>query len=139
MSTKEATTSVSIELDVLTAASVENDVPIAWERRRNLRVRPDALSAVMIVGGKRHVVSIRDISTGGARVVNGPQGLLRDDRVELIARLDEDMVHMNCRVAHVNDDPIRGSAGVEFLDVDGESTGKLLSYVCKLGMELIRR
>jgi c-di-GMP-binding flagellar brake protein YcgR len=140
MGTKQASkVSVQIDADNLSAASVENDVPIAWERRRNLRVRPDALSAVMTVGIARHVVSIRDISTGGAKVVNAPQGLQREDRVGLLARLDEEMIDMRCRVAYVNEDPIRGSVGVEFLDVDSESTTKLLSYVCKLGMEVIRR
>lgn len=109
------------------------------ERRNSLRVRPDVLSAMVTVGGERYVVAIRDISTTGAQLVNVPHGLIINDRIALITRLDEEMVEVRCRVAYVRENPIKPVIGVEFLDVDGENTGKLLSFVCKLGIELIRR
>jgi len=108
------------------------------ERRASLRVTPEVLSAMVIVNGERHVVSIRDISTTGARIVNVPLGLRAGDRFILVTRLEEDMVEVNCRVAHSKESPISPVIGVEFVEVGGESTGRLLSYVCKLGIELIR-
>lgn len=94
---------------------------------------------MLIVNGVRYIVAIRDISTGGARVVNAPHGLDVEDRVEVVARLEEEMVDIRCRVAYVQEDLISPAAGVEFMDVDSDNTEKLLSYVCKLGMEVIRR
>jgi c-di-GMP-binding flagellar brake protein YcgR len=108
------------------------------ERRNSLRVTPEVLSAMVIVDGHRHVVSIRDISTTGARIVNVPAGLKSGDRFVLVTRLEEDMVEVSCRVAHSKDSIISPVIGVEFIEVDGESTSRLLSYVCKLGIELIR-
>jgi len=107
------------------------------ERRASLRVTPEVLSAMVIVDGQRHVVSIRDISTTGARIVNVPGGLKAGDRFILVTRLEDDMVEVNCRVAHSKDSIISPVVGAEFVEVDGESTSRLLSYVCKLGIELI--
>ncbi len=84
-------------------------------------------------------VTSRTPSVSGAQLVNVPHGLIINDRIALITRLDEEMVEVRCRVAYVRENPIKPVIGVEFLDVDGENTGKLLSFVCKLGIELIRR
>lgn len=111
--------------------------PEGIERRRHLRVKPDVLSALLVIDGERHVVAIRDISTGGARLVNAPVGLRKDDRVELMARLEDEMVDVGCRIAYVQDSLLSPAVGVEFIDVDRKSTEKLLSFVCKLGMELV--
>jgi c-di-GMP-binding flagellar brake protein YcgR len=109
------------------------------ERRRYLRVRPDVLSAILIVNGERYVVAIRDISTGGARIANAPLGLEVDDRIEIVARLEDEMVEVGCPVARVEENLICPTIGVEFLAVDKADTEKLLSFVSSIGMELVKR
>ena len=109
------------------------------ERRRFLRVKPDVLSAMLMVDGSRYVVAIRDISEGGALVVNAPLGLKVNDAVEMVVRLEDEIVDVRCRVARVEENPISPAIGVEFMDVVSENTEKLLSYVCKLGMNVIKR
>ena len=109
------------------------------ERRRYLRVKPDVLSAMLVVNGNRYVVAVRDISTGGARVANAPHDMMKGDHVQLIARLDEEVVDVQCRVARVEEDPLCPTVGVEFIDIDSNNTDKLLSFVCRLGMDVVGR
>jgi hypothetical protein len=53
--------------------------------------------------------------------------------------LEEEMVNIGCRVAYVKEDPISPAIGIQFLDLDSENTEKLLAYVCRLGMDVMRR
>jgi c-di-GMP-binding flagellar brake protein YcgR len=110
----------------------------SWaERRRFLRVKPDVLSAMLTAGANRYVVAIRDISAGGALVVNAPYDLEVDDQVEMMVRLDDEIIDVRCRVARIVQDPISPAIGVEFIDLASGNTDKLLSYVSKLGMSVI--
>lgn len=110
------------------------------ERRRHLRLRPSALSAMVFVGGEKHVVSIRDISQSGVRIANVPEALRPGDEFALIAGLDVvDRIEVICRVAHAEGSVINRIVGAEFVQIDGEDTRRLLRYLENLGMEILER
>jgi hypothetical protein len=113
----------------------ESGAPIgqAVDRRRTPRYEPEALAGVLSFGSDWHIVSIRDIGFGGARIIGALGDLKDSDRCYLTTSPNgHETVTMECRVVHIHDEPGQRSAGVEFLE-DGGDADDLLAHTKKLG------
>ncbi len=100
----------------------------ASERRRSARVQPQLLSAVLHASDAEEVVSVRDISHYGLRVVNAPSFLKTDDRFDLtVYSGGGQSLKVECRVVHVSGKLAHSVVGAEFVSPDEKSISGLLS------------
>jgi c-di-GMP-binding flagellar brake protein YcgR len=103
------------------------------DRRQAIRLQPEVLSAILYIGEERRVVSIGDISSSGAKVVNAPDELAQGVRFELAACPDgRDKLKVECEVVYVRGSAIERVAGVKFTKVEEEETRVLVSYLQSL-------
>ena len=106
------------------------------DRRRNPRYEPEALAGVISYASEWHIVSIRDISFGGARVLGALGNLKLEDKCYLTTSPNGlEKVTMECRIVHIHDEPGQRSAGIEFLE-DNEGADELLLRTKNLGKRI---
>ena len=106
------------------------------ERRRSPRYTPEALAGVLSFGDDWHIVSIRDVGFGGARLIGSLGNIKEGDMVYLTTSPNgHEKVTMECRVVHVHDEPGQRSAGVQFLE-DESGADELLARTKKLGKRI---
>jgi len=110
------------------------------DRRENLRLRPSALSALVFIGAEKYIVSIRDISKSGVKVVNAPPELSEGQEFSLLAGLNgPNLLQVRCRASYLLGSPARREVGAQFMDMHAEDTQQLLRYLETLGMEILYR
>jgi hypothetical protein len=103
------------------------------DRRQAIRLQPEVLSAILYIGDERRVVSIGDISSTGAKIVNAPDELAQGVLFELAACPDgRDKLKVECEVVYVRGNAIERIAGVRFTRVEEEETQVLVSYLQSL-------
>jgi hypothetical protein len=103
------------------------------DRRQALRLQPEVLSAILYIGDERRVVSIGDISSSGAKIVNAPDELVQGVLFELAACPDgRDKLKVECEVVYVRGSAIDRVAGVRFTRVEEEETQVLVTYLQSL-------
>ena len=103
------------------------------ERRGQLRLVPDALSAILSTGQQSSVVYIEDISFEGAKIRNAPPGLVVGDVLKLITGLEgHEAIALQCRIMHIAGNMAQIEAGVRFENVEDAESCALISYLKQL-------
>ena len=107
------------------------------ERRQHVRLRPEALSAMVYVGEDRWIVTVKDISRSGVKIANAPTAP-SESEVRFTACLDgHEMLDVTGRVAHSRGNFIEQFVGIEFQTLTSDQSRILQSYLEMLGMEIL--
>lgn len=102
----------------------------ASDRRRQPRVYPSILSAVLDAGVQRWVVMIADISLSGARILNAPPELSVGDSLCLATLLHgSDTMTIPCTIVRMEGNPAHSEIGVHFEPAAEADTSALDRYL----------